>query len=287
MSSTRANDSFKNNAFSSRRPQAINDRHAKLDQTRKSEIVMRRAQSRSDVIAVFAGILLPVAVCAILIPFRLSFVDTASALVLVAVIVAIATIGNRLAGFVAAISASLWFDFFLTQPYYRFAITHRPDIEITVSLFIVGIVVTELAARNRFHRRVAEEETDYVGLIYYLSELVAAGTSAKQVIAQATAELTDLLHLRNCQYVEGSSNRRVPYIEHDGTVNLGRLRWGVRQMGLPGTELELLVQGQGQIFGRFVLEPTPGQPVSVQRRIVALAIADQVGAALTPHPPSM
>jgi hypothetical protein len=54
-------------------------------------------------------------------------------------------------------------------------------------------------------------------------------------------------------------------------------------MGLPGSELELLVEGRGQTLGRFVLEPTPGVPVSRQRRVVAVAIADQVGAALLPR----
>jgi K+-sensing histidine kinase KdpD len=244
---------------------------------------MRRIQSYRDVIAVFAGFLLPIGVSAALIPFRRSFADTASALVLVAVVVAVAANGNRMAGFVAAISASLWFDFFLTRPYERFAITHRPDIETAVSLFIVGMAVTELAARNRFNRRVAAQESDYLGLLYYLSELVAAGSPAQRVIERASAELIELLHLRECHYESGPSEHRVARLEHDGTVNIGIIRWGVHQLGLPGSELELIVQGQGQPLGRFVLVPTPGRPVSMQRRIVALAIADQVGAALTPR----
>ena len=35
----------------------------------------------------------------------------------------------------------------------------------------------------------------------------------------------------------------------------------------------------GRVEGRFVLTPTPGYPVSLERRVVAIAIADQVGAA--------
>ena|SRR5487761_2169511 len=79
--------------------------------------------------------------------FRSSFADTASALVLVAVAVAVAANGSRVAGFVAAVSASLWFDFLLTRPYERFAISHQPDVETAVSLFVAVIAVTELAAR--------------------------------------------------------------------------------------------------------------------------------------------
>ena len=108
-----------------------------------------------NAVANVAALGLPLGVAAALVPFRSSFANTASALVLVAVVVGIAVIGNRTAGFLATVSATLWFDFFLTRPYERLAITHRPDIETAVSLFVVGIVVTELAARNRHHQEVA------------------------------------------------------------------------------------------------------------------------------------
>lgn len=244
---------------------------------------MGRIRIHRDALALLAGLLLPVGVAAVLVPFRANLANTAAALILVAVVVAVAANGSRMAGFIAALSASVWFDFFLTRPYERFAITHRPDIETAVSLFVVGIAVTELAARNRYHHRVAEEGSDYVGLIYYLSELVAEGTPAEQVIERANAELTELLHLRRCQFDPHRADHRVTELEHDGHVNLGMLQWGVHQMGLPGKEVELLVQGRGQVLGRFVLAPTPGWPVSMQRRVVAVAIADQVGAALAPH----
>jgi len=244
---------------------------------------MKRIQAHRDAIAVVAALVLPIGVAAALVPIRASFPNSAAALVLVAVVVAVAANGSRMAGFIAALSASLWFDFFLTQPYERFAVTHRPDIETAVSLFVVGIAVTELAARSRYQHRFAAEESDFVGLIYYLSELVATGSDADQVIEQARVELAELLHLRDCRFDVSPSDHPVTRIEKDGNVNLGSVRWGVHQMGLPGEELELLVQCRGQGLGRFVLVPTPGWPVSIQRRIVAVAIADQVGAAMTPR----
>jgi hypothetical protein len=51
-------------------------------------------------------------------------------------------------------------------------------------------------------------------------------------------------------------------------------------MGLPGPELELLVRSRGRTQGRFILTPTPGHPIELQRRVVAVAIADQVGGAV-------
>ncbi len=50
-------------------------------------------------------------------------------------------------------------------------------------------------------------------------------------------------------------------------------------MGLPGKQVELVVQGYGRVFGRFLLTPTPGLPVTFDRRIIAVALADQVAAA--------
>jgi K+-sensing histidine kinase KdpD len=40
---------------------------------------------------------------------------------------------------------AVWFDFFLTQPYERFTITRRTDIETTVLLLVIGVAVTEIA----------------------------------------------------------------------------------------------------------------------------------------------
>ena len=46
--------------------------------------------------------------------------------------------------------------------------------------------------------------------------------------------------------------------------------------------------GRGNVLGRFVLVPQPDTVVSLEQRVVAVAIADQVGAALvaTGTPPA-
>ena len=235
-----------------------------------------------NLLLLLAGLALPLAMAAVMVPFRSNFASPAAALVLVAGIVAVSVVGNREAGFVATVSATLWFDFFLTRPYERLAITHRPDIETAVSLFVVGIVVTELAARNRRHREIATEEYDFVGLMYSISELAVSGAPASQVVERARGELIDLLHLRACRYESGAPQRPALQIGNDGHVLIGGAVWSVHIEGLPGPEIELPVRGRGQIQGRFVLTPTPGRPVTLQRRVVAVAIADQVGAAAMP-----
>jgi K+-sensing histidine kinase KdpD len=244
---------------------------------------MDRIRVHRDQVALVAAIVLPLGVAAVLVPFRSSFANTASALILVAVIVGVAALGNRISGFVATISATLWFDYFLTRPYQKLAITHRPDIETAVSLFVVGIIVTELAARNRHNYSTAIEEADFVGLIHDVSELATSVASSREVVERVRNELTALLHLRACRYEAGAADAPKMRLEHDGRVLLGGRVWGVHRMGLPGPEIELLVQSQGRALGRFVLTPTPGYPVSRERRVVAVAIADQVGASLRPQ----
>ena len=243
---------------------------------------MEKIRLHRDQIALVAAVVLPLGVAAILVPFRSSFANTASALILVAVIVAVASLSNRVCGFVATVSATLCFDYFLTRPYEKLAITHRPDIETAVSLFVVGIIVTELAARSRHHHATAVEEADFVGLIHDVSELATSGAPSREVIERVRGEMVSLLHLRECRYESGQAEHITRRLEHDGRVLLGGRAWAVDTLGLPGPEIELLVQVQGRVLGRFILTPTPGTPVSYERRVVAVAIADQVGPSLRP-----
>ena len=130
-------------------------------------------RSRRSSLAVGGGLLLPLAIAGLMVPFRASFAEAAAALVLIAVVALVATVGTRPAGYVASVFAAIWFDFFLTQPYERMAITQRPDIEITLSLLVVGVFITELAASNRHHHLVAAQESDFVRLIHDVSELAS------------------------------------------------------------------------------------------------------------------
>jgi K+-sensing histidine kinase KdpD len=244
---------------------------------------VRRILSHRKTVTHAGAVLLPLAIAAVMVPFRASLATAASALVLAAVVVAVAAVGTRMDGWLASVSAGLWFDFFLTRPYERFAITHRPDIETAICLFVVGVVVTELAARSRHHFEVAVEESDYVGLIYGLSELVTSGARPEEVIDRANVDLVELLHLRACRFERGEPDRRTVRIAHEGEVLLAGSAWAVSELGLPGPELELHVQSQGRVLGRYVMKPTLGHAVSLERRLVAVAVANQVGAALTPR----
>ncbi len=218
----------------------------------------------------------PAALGAVLVPVRTTFPGTDAALLMVVVIVAVASAGDRVAGVLGAISAGIWFDFFLTRPYERFAISHRPDIETTVLLLVVGLAVTELTARGRHHRLVAAEESGYVTELHTVARMMADGADARMVIARVQDVLTSVLELRDCHYDAASAPAHRATIGQGGDIVLAGLRWS----WLPGSHIDLPVRYQGRSYGTFVLTPTPGMPVSEQRRLVAVALADEVGAVL-------
>lgn len=236
-------------------------------------------------LASLLGVIAPALVAFALSPLRHSFDAADAALVLVTVIVAIAATGRRLAGALAAVSASVWFDFFFTRPYNHLTIGRRADIETTVLLLAVGVAVTELAARGNRQRRMAREGSNHLAMLHDFAEMIATGESAEFVVIRAAAELSELLHLRDCRFERSTPPASVPRLEPGGDVVISGRRWDAGDLGLPGKELELVVESRGARQGRFLLVPTPGEPVSLERRVVAVAIASQVGAALAAEAP--
>jgi K+-sensing histidine kinase KdpD len=246
----------------------------------RSPIVIR------DPLAILAGLVIPLGTCALLIAVRGSFPNTDAALVLVAVIVAIAALGNRTAGIVAALSSGAWFDFFLTKPYEHFSITSRTDIETTLLLFFVGVAVTELAVwGHRQHHR-AGQQSGYLTGLHAASEAMASGDSPTRVVRQVADELTRVLDLRTCHFDFGSSVGK-PKLNHDGTLTWGAAPWDIETEGLPTSdETELLVSSGSGYQGRFLMSPTPGARPTLTQRLVAVSLADQVGAALGQYDPN-
>jgi hypothetical protein len=235
--------------------------------------------SLRDRAAVITGLVLPAAVAAVLVPFRTNIPNTDAALVLVGVVVAIAANGHRLAGILAAASAALSFDFFLTSPYERFAITQRADVETTVLLLLVGAAVTELAVRGRRQRVLAVTDEAYLAALGATADLIASGKSTPEITDLVCAQLTSLLGLRACRF-EQFFFGGLPRLEADGRLRWRDSYWDLDQYGMPKRPIELLAQARGAASGRFVLEPVSGTLPALAARRVATMLASQVGAAL-------
>jgi K+-sensing histidine kinase KdpD len=230
-----------------------------------------------------AALLAPPAVCALLIPFREHFDNANAALLLVVVIVAVAVFGIRLAGILAAISSAVWFDFLLTVPYYSFTIKNTDDVEQAVLLLAIGVAVTQIAIWGRRQQANASRRRGYLDGVITTSQAVAAGASTDDLIEQVRVELTALLGIDGAKFVAGSKETHGPRLNPDGSVTRGSHLLKVERDGLPtNAEIELTVQHAGETRGRFLLTAaTRIVRPDLEQRLVAVALADQVGAALS------
>jgi Domain of unknown function (DUF4118) len=234
-----------------------------------------------DRAAIAAALIAPLAAAAVLLPFRASWPNTNVALLLVVVVVAVAAIGNRVAGAIAAIGAAVWFDFFFTLPYERFTIRSSADVTTFVLLLVVGVAVSQLAAYARRLKVVAIIDAGYLAQIHQTAALSQTARGPDTVVDHVRQQLIGLLDLQECRFEYGSLLGHPPRLEPDGTVAAARGRWDVEKAGLPGEEVELRVFGGGQYFGRFMIRANPGSRPSLQARLVAVTLADQAGRALT------
>jgi hypothetical protein len=233
-------------------------------------------------VAVLGGLAAPLALTVILVPLRAGFPNTDAALALILVVVAVAAAGYRPAGILAAASAAVWFDFFLTVPYERFTMTRRTDIETTVLIVAVGIAVTEIAVRGRRQHAAAARRAGYLDGINAAAGAVATGSAPLLLVDQVCEQLTGLLSLSACRFQDGTAGLGgPPRLRRDGQVVADGQIWDTGRDGLPpGTSTELLAEASGLLQGRFLLTPGPRTPVTLEQRLVAVALADQAGAAL-------
>jgi K+-sensing histidine kinase KdpD len=164
---------------------------------------MTRWLSR-DRLAIAAALSAPLAAAAILLPFRASWSNTDVALLLVVVVVGVASAGSRVAGGIAAVWAAVWFDFFFTLPYERFTIRSRSDITTAVLLLVVGLAVSQLAARARRLKVIAITDAGYLAQIHETASLAQAARSPDVVVEHVREQLIGLLDL------EGSASSTGP-----------------------------------------------------------------------------
>jgi hypothetical protein len=150
---------------------------------------------------------------------------------------------------------------------------------------VIGVAVTEIAVWGRRHYAIASRRAGYLDGINNAARAVAAGGSAATLIDLVSTQLVQQLSLRSCVFQYGVAGLGRPARLHrDGSVTFGNRRWPDGE-GLPAqADVELLVEGGGIFQGRFPMTPAPGA-AALERRLLAVAFADQVGAALaSSHP---
>lgn len=248
----------------------------------------------------FAAPILPALVAIAWTPLRHSLPNVDVALVLVLVVTAIGAGRSRLAVFVAAASAALGFAFFDTAPYEHWTVSRQPDLETLAVLVVVGLATGELAVRWSRQRASVLAGGGDLDRVRDAAAMVASGEELVVVIGAVAEELIRLLGLADCVYEADERGRHLPTVGRDGTVTApSRPVQGLQPKRLyraqperlnraqPGgwNEIALPVWGLGQVVGCFVLTPTLGVPLSRQRLVVAVTLADQVGSALMVQAP--
>lgn len=205
------------------------------------------------------------------------------ALALVVPVVLGAAVGGRTAGVVSALVATVSFDFFHTRPYGSLRIASHDEIETALTLLVVAVIVAELAARSRRTARESKSRSRELRRLHRVAELVAGNEPAEDVVSAVRAELIDILDLDDCDYEPLRTDDAVddlPLLQPSGWVSAGPISFTAGGFELPARGVQLPVRARGREFGRFVLHPKPGVGVSLERRFVAVALSDQLGAVL-------
>jgi hypothetical protein len=232
------------------------------------------------VMGVAFAVLAPVVVALLLVPIRSDVGNANLALVLVLVVVAAAILGGRRAGAVAAVMATLSFDFFLTKPFLSMEVESSDDVETVLILLGVGLLVGAVASRGRRAERAREQAADAIGHVHTVADLVAQDTPLADVATAVTRELRALLSLHDCFLELPPFLYVMPRLERGGNVDASEHRWFAGGLALSADGVELPVLERGVQVARFVLIGDPDVAVTIEERVAAVALADQLGTAL-------
>ncbi|MGH9170500.1 MAG: DUF4118 domain-containing protein [Acidimicrobiales bacterium] len=240
----------------------------------------------SLIVAALTGVLVPLVIVTAWIPVRSRLPNTDLALVLVGAIGAIGALRHREAVVLAAVSGALWFEFFDTVPYERWAIARNPDVETTVVLAVVSLLGGELVLRAGRYRRASRDDEENLTNVRQAAELVASGEELVHVIASVAGQLARLLALDSCEFEAMPADPALPQVSRLGIIEDVAPLGPCPHVRADMAEMPVIVQGEP--LGYFVLKfGTTGVP-SCERLRVGVTLGDHVGAAFlaqAPPPP--
>jgi hypothetical protein len=238
-------------------------------------------EERPSPIAYALGGLLPIAVAGAMVGFRDELDSTNVALVLVLIVVGTGAVGGRGPAALSAVITALAFEFFFTEPYYSLRIDEANDVETFVILLAIGLAVGQIAVAAQRRKREVRRGRDELTSMRRVAERAAAGAPGDELVGLVVKELRDLLGLVGCRFEAGAAVSDLPVLERSGRVETSYRRVGPDgELALPPMGVRLPVVGDGVELGSLLLEPDPRAGVSLEVRVVAVALADQLGAAL-------
>ena len=211
------------------------------------------------------------------------------------VVVAAAAIGGRAAGMVAALSAALAYDYFLTTPYHTLVIDSLAQV-ITVVLLVVTGTVASIGGRvRRRSAAIAEAHADAVRLLHRVTETAAAGGAVDRVAAEG---LQRLLGARRVSVIRRSPAgfvvtvdvgdiqppldlEALTHLDREGRIPMGhqRVLGGTMVLPLEGVALDLVARQHP--IGYLVVIPGHDVPADRTIRLAVAAMANELAIAAT------
>ena len=203
------------------------------------------------------------------------------ALALALFVAAIAAFGGRLAGATTGVTAAIAYNFFHTQPTHSLRIDHPRDVLTVALLAVVGIVVGEVARQRQRSQWVASRSDIGLNRVVRVAELAASGTDPEQLTAAVEQEIRLELRLAEVRFeLGGTAGEDRPVLDHGGCIVEPVHTFFDEGFALPLSGVDLAVSYRGREFGRLVLVPQRPMGLPAEQLRCAVAIADQLAAAL-------
>ena len=234
----------------------------------------------SNFVGLAVGVLGSILLAVAMIPLRDHVDNDVMALALVVPVLLAAVLGGRWPGVGSALVAALCFDFFFTLPYQSLRIASGDDISTFIVLVIVALIAAEVGIRARRGGRSANESRADLDRLVRVAGFAAHEGDIEDVVSSVRAELIGLFGLIDCVFESGPPHRELPRLGIHGALEGTPLVAAHTDFLLPPGGVEVEVIGRGIDFGRLVMFAAEPVRASLQKRVVAVAIADQLGVTL-------
>ena len=245
----------------------------------------RTAVPAPRLLAAYAlAVALPVVTAAALIAVREDHGRT-TAIVLVVPVVAVAVLGATGPAVVAALTAGLAYDVFLTEPYYHVVISDTDDIVAAATLVVVALAVGLLSSRLiRLTARDTARRDELRHLLAFAHAATTPHTDAA-LTAEACRHITAVLGLRDCRWQRGYHGTAAPVLQPTGQISGYLTGLEADRTHLP-PRVELPAVAGTVELGRFVMTSTGDHVSSVEERLTAATIAALFANAMVERPSS-
>lgn len=201
--------------------------------------------------------------------------NSAAALVLVLLVVGAAATGDRSAGVIAAVSAALGFDVFLTRPYFQLRIDDVEDVELAVLLLLVGVAVSELASWGVRQASDATEQAGFLRGALESADLASGSTDVADALERVSGSIRSLLGADDVRFEPGEHDPHAAVICRDGTLRHRGRTLDPSSGGLPSgpkgyTALPVVQRGSQVGYFRITTARPGVRPGRDQVRVAAL-----------------